>query len=193
MFVIWKEKDLHSPAFTLLFCLAVADVLVGLISQPSFVAFKTAELLRQYNVYCNLRLIQFFSGWIIGSVSFLILSAISIDRLLAALSLYLRYNSIVTVSRVTKLVIVIWLMISIVTPSKITTAILTTAFCTYKIFHIPRKHLNKINKETQAAIHMKSRAVEVVKCKNSAVTVIYVYICSDASFLLSVSRETLEA
>ena len=73
MFAIWKEnfKDLHSPAFTLLFCLAVADVLVDLISQPSFVAFKTAELLRQYNVCCNLRLIQFFSGWIIGSVSFL--------------------------------------------------------------------------------------------------------------------------
>ena len=129
MFVIWKEKDLHSPAFTLLFCLAVADVLVGLISQRSFVAFKTAELLRQYNVYCNL---------------------------------------------------VIWLLISIVTASKIwlgdkwvvfpivmkVFSILTTAFCTYKIFHIPRKHLNKINKETQAAIHMKSRAVEVVTCKN---------------------------
>ena len=45
---------------------------------------------------------------------------------------------------------------------------------TYKIFHIPRKNLKKINKETQAAIHMKGRAVEVVKCKNSAVTVIYV-------------------
>ena len=163
---------------------------MGLISQPSFVAFKTAELLRQYNVYCNLRLIQFFSGWIIGGVSYLILSAISIDRLFAALSLHLRYNSIVTVARVTKLVIVIWLMISIVTASKIwlgdkwvvfpivmnVFSILATAFCTYKIFHIPRKHLNKINKETQAAIHMKSRAVEVIKCKNSAVTVIYEFV-----------------
>ena len=189
MFVIWKEKDLHSPAFTLLFCLAVADVLVGLISQPSFVAFKTAELLRQYNVYCNLRLIQFFFGWIIGSVSFLILSAISIDRLLA-LSLHLRYNSIVTIPRVTKLVIVIWILISVVTASKIwlgdkwvvfpivmnVFAVLTTAFCTYKIFYIARKHLKQINKEIQAAIHMKSRAVEVVKCKNSAVTVIYLYV-----------------
>ena len=196
MFVIWKEKDLHSPAFTLLFCLAVADVLVGLISQPSFVAFKTAELLRQYNVYCNLRLIQFFFGWIIGSVSYVILSAISIDRLLA-LSLHLRYNSIVTVARVTKLVIVIWLLISIVTASKIwlgdkwvvfplvmkVFSILTTAFCTYKIFHIARKHLKQINTETQAANHMNSRAVEVVKCKNSAVTVIYMYVVMLAFYL----------
>ena len=189
MFVIWKTKELHSPSFKLLFCLAAADVLVGLISQPSFVAFKTAELLRQYNIYCNLRLIQFFSGWIIGSVSYLILSAISIDRLLA-LSLHLRYNSIVTVPRVTSLVIVIWLLISILTASKIwlgdkwvvfpivmnVFAVLTTALCTYKIFYIARKHLKKINQETQAAIHIHSRAVDVVKCKNSAVTVIYVYV-----------------
>ncbi|XP_029188192.2 melanocyte-stimulating hormone receptor-like [Acropora millepora] len=189
MFVIWKDKDLHSPSHTLLFCLAVADALVGLISQPCFVAFKTAELLRQYDVYCNLRLIQFFFGWIIGSVSYLILSAISIDRLLA-LSLHLRYNSIVTVPRVTKLVIVIWLLISIVTASKIwlgdkwivfpivinVFSIFTTAFCTYKIFHIARKHLKKIHKETQATIHMNSRAAEVAKCQNSALTVIYLYV-----------------
>ena len=189
MFVIWKTNELRSPSFTLLFCLAMADVLVGLISQPSFVAFKTAELLRQYNIYCNLRLIQFFSGWIIGGVSYLILSAISIDRLLA-LSLHLRYKSVVTVPRVTSLVIVIWLLISIVTASKIwlgdkwvvfpivmiVLAVLTTALCTYKIFYIARKHLNKINKETQAAIRIHSRAVDVVKCKSSAVTVIYVYV-----------------
>ena len=119
----------------------------------------------------------------------LILSAISIDRLLA-LSLHLRNNSIVTVPRVTKLVIVIWILISVVTASKIwlgdkwvvfpivmnVFAVLTTAFCTYKIFHIARKHLKQINKEIQAAIHMKSRAVEVVKCKNSAVIVIYLYV-----------------
>ena len=53
-------------------------------------------------------------------------------------------------------------------------AVLTTAFCTYKMFYIARKHLNKINTETQTAIHIHSRAV--VKCKNSAVTVIYVYV-----------------
>ena len=84
----------------------------------------------------------------------LILSAISIDRLLA-LSLHLRYNSIVTVPRVTKLVIVIWILISVVTASKIwlgdkwvvfpivmnVFAVLTTAFCTYKIFHIARKNI----------------------------------------------------
>ena len=84
----------------------------------------------------------------------------------------------------------IWLLISIITASKIwlgdkcvvfpivmnVFSILTTAFFTYKIFHIARKNLKKINKETQAAIHIKSRAVEVVKCKNSALTVIYVYV-----------------
>ena len=164
---------------------------MGLISQPSFVAFNTAELLRQFSVYCNLSLIQFFpAGSSVACVPYrLILSAISIDSRTPC-TFPARYNSIVTVPRVTKLVIVIWLLISIVTASKIwlgdnwvvfpivmnVFSILTTAFFTYKIFHIARKHLKKINKETQAAIHMKSRAVEVVKCKNSAVTVIYVYV-----------------
>ena len=189
MFVIWKTKELHSPSFTLLFCLAVADILVGLISQPALVAFKTAELLRQYNVYCSLRLIQFFFGWITGSVSYLILSAITIDRLLA-LSLHLRYKSIVTVPRITTLVIVIWLLISILTASKIwmgdkwvvfpivinVFAVLTTALCTYKIFYIARKHLNEIKRETQSVMHIHSRTADVVKCKNSAVTVIYLYV-----------------
>ena len=181
----WHHNVCHLERKGSSFTLPHVVVLPGGGSQPSFVAFKTAELLRQYDVYCNLRLTQFFFGWIIGSVSYLILSAISIDRLLA-LSLHLRYNSIVTVSRVTKLVIVIWLLISIVTASKIwlgdkwvvfpivinVFSIFTTAFCTYKIFHIAHKHLKKINKETQAAIHMNSRAAEVVKCKNSALTVI---------------------
>ena len=44
MLFIWKTRELHSPSFTLLFCLAVSDLLVELFVQPSFVTFKIAEL-----------------------------------------------------------------------------------------------------------------------------------------------------
>ena len=50
MLVIWKTRELHSSSLTLLFSLAVADLLVaGLIGQTaSFVAFKKAELLGNF-------------------------------------------------------------------------------------------------------------------------------------------------
>ena len=48
MFVIWKTRELHSPSFTLLFCLAVSDFLVGMVGPP-FVAFKIAELKENFS------------------------------------------------------------------------------------------------------------------------------------------------
>ena len=33
MLVIWKTRELHSPSFALLFCLAFSDFLVGLLGQ----------------------------------------------------------------------------------------------------------------------------------------------------------------
>ena len=81
MLVIWKTRELHSPSLTLMFCLAFSDFLVGLLGQPLFVAFKSAELLGKFDAYCKLRLSQFFIGWITGSLSFVIVSGVSFDRL----------------------------------------------------------------------------------------------------------------
>ena len=73
MLVIWKMRELHTPSFALLFCLAVSDFLVGLVGQPSFVAYKVAELLEDFNGYCKVQMIQFFTGWITSGVSFFFL------------------------------------------------------------------------------------------------------------------------
>ena len=71
MLVICKTRELHSPSFTLLFCLASSDLLVGLVVQPCFVAYKLAELLENFSAYCKLRMVQFFFGWITSAVSLL--------------------------------------------------------------------------------------------------------------------------
>ena len=118
MLVILKTRELHSPSLMLLFSLAVSDLLVGLIGQPSFVAFKIAEILGNFKVYCTLRVIQFFFGWITCGVSFIILSGICIDRLLA-LTLHLRYQNIVTVPRMVTVIIVVWVLCSAWIISKI--------------------------------------------------------------------------
>ena len=197
MLVIWKTRELHSPSFALLFCLAASDFFVGLVGQPSFVAFKVAEILNNFKAYCNLRMIQFFCGWITSGVSFLTLSGVSIDRLLA-LTLHLRYKNKVSVRRVIKVIVTVWLFCSIGTILKfwvhnwiivaVTTevvAIITTAFCTSKIFCIARRHERQINKQNDA-ITSNSRRTEVInvrQCKKSAITVIYVYILMLAFYL----------
>ena len=97
MLVIWKTQELHSPSFTLLFCLAASDLLVGIIAQPCFVAYNVAKILDHFSAYCKLRMIQFFCGWITSGVSLLTLSGVCIDRLLA-LTLHLRYSSLISVT-----------------------------------------------------------------------------------------------
>lgn len=188
MLVIWKIRELHSPSFTLLFCLAASDLLVGLVGQPSFVAYKLAELLEDFITYCNMRMIQFFCGWITAGVSCLTLSGVSIDRLLA-LTLHLRYKSMITVPRVLTLTAAIWIFCSTGTILKFwlenwltlpiiiaVVAILTTAACTFEILRIARKHQRQINDErNQIMSNLQCNVVDVHKCKKSAITVLYVY------------------
>ena len=106
--VIWRREALHVPSNILLCCLAMSDLVVGLISQPSFVIYKVAEIKGYFNVYCAARLLQSCSGWLFSAVSGLTMCAISVDRYLA-LKLHLRYTAVVTVPRVLVTAIGLWL------------------------------------------------------------------------------------
>ena len=182
--VIWKTQELHSPSFILLFCLAASDLLAGLICQPSFVGFKIAELGNDFRVYCTLRMIQNISGWITTGVSLVTLSLVSVDQFLA-LTLHLRYNMIVTVPRVFQISACLgilsitcitlrfymknWIIIPMVT---FLCTFLVTALNTMKIFQIVRKHQRQISQQQQS---VQSNTINVLKCRRSAVTVLYVY------------------
>lgn len=182
--VIWKTQELHSPSYVLLFCLAASDLLVGLICQPSFVGLKIAELGNDSNVYCTLIIIQAISSWTTSGVSLLTLSAVSIDRLLAV-TLHLRYNTIVTVPRVIQTVVCLWVFSIIVVllkfwitnwlvfPLVITliTFVVTTS-STMKIFQFARRHQRQITQQQQS---VQNNTINVLKCRKSALTIIYVY------------------
>ena len=184
LYVIWKTQELHSPSFVLLFCLAASDLLVGLICQPSFVGLKIAELGNDSNVYCTLIIIQAISSWTTSGASLLTLSAVSIDRLLAV-TLHLRYNTIVTVPRVIQTVVCLWVFSIIVVllkfwitnwlvfPLVITliTFVVTTS-STLKIFQIARRHQRQITQQQQS---VQSNTINVLKCRKSALTILYVY------------------
>ena len=184
--VIRKTQELHSPSFVLLFCLAASDLLVGLICQPSFVGLKIAELGNDSSAYCSLQIIQTISSWTTSGASLLTLSAVSIDRLLAV-TLHLRYNAIVTVPLVFKTVVCLWVFTIIVVlqqfwitklnwlvfPLVITLlTLLVTTLTTLKIFQIVRRHQRQITQQQQS---VQSNTINVLKCKKSAVTVLYVY------------------
>ena len=181
---IRKTQELHSPSFVLLFCLAASDLLVGLICQPSFVGFKIAELGNDSNVYCTLAIIQGISSWTTSGASLLTLSAVSIDRLLAV-TLHLRYNTIVTVPRVVRTAVCLWVFAITIVMLKfwitnwlvfpLVITLLTffvTTLSTLKIFQIVRRHHRQI---TQQQLSVQSNTINVLKCRKSAVTVLYVY------------------
>ncbi|XP_078368332.1 melanocyte-stimulating hormone receptor-like [Oculina patagonica] len=182
--VIWKKRELHSPSFTLLFCLAASDLLVGVISQPCFVVYHIAELAESFSVYCTFRITHTISSYITCGMSLVTLSGISVDRLLA-LILHLRYNTIVTVDRILITVAFLWIVcitvvmlrfwISkwIIIPAVILlSTFLITTLSTLKIFQIVRRHRRQISQQQQS---FQINTVNVLKCRKSAVTVLYVY------------------
>ena len=206
MLVIRKTRELHSPSFTLLFCLAASDLLVGLVVQPCFVAYKVAKLLDHFSAYCKLRMTQFFSGWITSGVSLLTLTGVCFDRLLA-LTLHLRYSSLITVPRVAIVIAGVWIICSagtiikfwfdkwVILPSIVVVAtLLIIAFCTIKIFQIALRHQRQINTQDQTMTNLQNNTVEVLKCKNSAITVLYVYgllLAFYLPFLVAMVLETI--
>ncbi|XP_068691186.1 melanocyte-stimulating hormone receptor-like [Montipora foliosa] len=186
VYVIWKSRDLHSPSFFLLSCLAAADFLVGVICQPSLVARRIAELQGDPSLICPLSILQVMSTWITGGVSLFLLVLVSIDRLLA-LTLHLRYNSIVTVSRMCFAVLLIWVATAttvslrfavtnwlIIPLLLLLITFLVIAFCTYKIFYIVGKHQRQI-REQNIFMSVGPNASNELKCRKSAATILYFY------------------
>ena len=103
------ESSLHPPSKLLLRGLATTDLCVGLISQPVCVAFWVSIVVKNWTICRYSRMLRFILGYLLGSVSLLTLTAISVDRLLALL-LRLRYRQVVTLKRIYLILAVIWVI-----------------------------------------------------------------------------------
>ena len=186
---IRKDQNLHSPPFILLCYLAFSDLLVGAICQPVLVAYKLAGLVDNFPTYCTLGMINDLSGYITSGVSLLTLAAVSIDRLLAV-TLHLRYSVIVSVPRVFLTAFSLWIFSIAAVVLKfwmkaadwlvlplvmLFLSLLVIAFSTCKIFQIVRRHQRQINDQNMAVLSLQTNTVNVLKCKKSALTVLYIY------------------
>ncbi|XP_078350020.1 adenosine receptor A3-like [Oculina patagonica] len=102
-----KETTLHPPSKILLHSLATTDLFVGLISEPVYVVYLMSVVNERWEICTYAFASAFIAGYLLGSVSILTLTAISVDRLLALL-LGLRYRQVVTSNRTSVTVVTLW-------------------------------------------------------------------------------------
>ena len=113
-----KESSLHPPSKLLLRSLAMTDLLVGIIVEPLYVVYLMSVKSQRWYICYNVYVALFIASHILCSVSLLVLTAISVDRLLA-LWFGLRYRQVVTLRRVYITVIVMWVLPIVATTSYI--------------------------------------------------------------------------
>ena len=102
-----KVTSINPPTKLLLQCLAASDLCVGLIEQPLFVAVLLRDFASPTALHYVSKVYVALS-FILCGVSIMTSATISVDRLLA-LILGLSYKLTVTVERVRKVVIIVWL------------------------------------------------------------------------------------
>ena len=159
---IWRTTSLHCPSFVLLSGLALSDLAVGLISQPIFVVFNSADLYGNCDLfYVTSNVHGYFSTQLL-SVSFFTVSATVVDRLLA-LKFHLRYRELVTVRKALFCLLLIWVIgnffaiwvlidrpnaqIGIITLAVV--VLFITAVSYVKISRLIRHHQNQIANQFQ--------------------------------------------
>ncbi|CAH3154408.1 unnamed protein product [Porites lobata] len=108
LIALHKVTSIFPPTKLLFRCLAVTDLLVGLISQPLYLTFLFPKF-TAWNVNVAITRASEFFFSLLPAVSLLTSSAISVDRLLALL-LGLRYRHTVTLRRVWLVILCFWLI-----------------------------------------------------------------------------------
>ncbi|XP_078343459.1 melanocortin receptor 4-like [Oculina patagonica] len=112
IFALQKVSSLHPPSKFLLSCLASTDLCVGLIAQPLRAALLSSP---EHSNRCYYLKAAFdYMIVVLGGVSLLTITAISVDRLLALL-LGLRYRHVVTLRRARMFVAIFWFF-NMITP-----------------------------------------------------------------------------
>ena len=182
LLTVWKTGSLHLAAYILLTSLAVSDLAVGLLIQPSFIAVIQSGIPTIILVFHIL--VNFFC-----CASLLTITAISIDRLLV-LQLHLRYHAVVTSFRATGVVIFIWIFAAVgmllwslslriyIVSLVLVICVLAGNFVIYcKIYLIARRHQRQIQHQHQHQRNARNRNIaRVTRFKKTAFNTFLVYI-----------------
>ena len=197
IFSIWRKPSLQTPSNILLGCLATSDVLVGLVVQPAYVAYRLLE--NRYSfVPCAVRMLYSTGFYVCYGVSFTTLCVISCERLVAMLY-PLRYPDIVRRSRVLKAAILIWLINTSLTffqwaendvarPIHLSlwlTSLLIAVTCQCRILPIILRHQRQIKRLQQySCVYRQSAAQMQVKLAVNITCIVAIYFAFNLPVLL---------
>ncbi|XP_068713156.1 melanocortin receptor 4-like [Montipora foliosa] len=164
LYAVWKKPTLRSPSILLLCGLASTDLAVGLIAQPLFIARSLINLyIRSERLKLTFERGFKTIAFSLCGVSLGIIAGTSLDRLIAILK-PLQYPSIVTVRRVTCILLAIW-AVSVVAgttqiweervllpsiASWIFIVFCISVTCHATIFKIVRRHRREIQNQARA-------------------------------------------
>ena len=83
LYALYRASSLHSSSKAMLCSLALSDLGVGAIVQPLFVAYRWAQINGNLPKLCTAGIVSHIEGSHFSAVSFLTMTAISLDRLFA--------------------------------------------------------------------------------------------------------------
>ena len=191
---IWNTPVLHSPSNTLLFSLALSDFLVGLVSQPLYVASRLFYVITQKEGPLALRdAFDVTSSMLSGAI----------DRYLV-LMLHMRYRTLVTTQRLWLLIAGAWLLSSLwgfmwMCSSQVfyLSGIISSAACFYvtslmyfKIYRVLRRHQAQILVHNRIGAGKRSIQMNFSRYTRSVVNSFYVcFLFSFAIFRICVQQQ----
>ena len=189
-----KESSLHPPSKVLLRSLAVTDLCVGFIMEPLAVVYWMSVVNEDWIICHSVSAAFRITSVILGGVSLLTMTLISLDRLLALL-LRLRYRQVVTLKRTYMIVVsswigstatitmyfwnplITWWSIVIVEPL----CLLTSIFSYTNIFLSLRRHQARL--QDQAQRPNKAFPLNIARYKEAVFSVIWLQLTMIACYL----------
>ncbi|XP_022781583.1 adenosine receptor A3-like [Stylophora pistillata] len=189
LIAIRRTPSLHSPSNTFLFGLALTDFLVGLVTQPLNVASSVIFLVEKEEGPIALTLAFDFISVVLTAASFMIATAISIDRYLV-FYLHMRYQAIVTNKKVVAIVVLCWCLSClfgviwtqntrahyVIGIASVVISIVIVSLMYFKIYRVVRRHQAQIQSQARFGIAAKevSSHLQFARLTKSAVNTFYV-------------------
>ena len=189
---IWRTPSLHSPSNVLIVGLAVSDLCVGLLVEPTSFVYGLAQHIGSVHVFCYAAVLMWSSGNLLTLASLITVTAISLDFYLA-LHLHLRYKELVTVARMVRVVVGIWVcaftaaLLRIWFPkynfyvyvSLASVCLLVTTTAYFKVFRIVHHHQTQIHslqlQVRESADHEDGASMNITEQRKSLIAKFLIY------------------